>query len=182
MTDQYLVDYTVRNITTGDEEDIRVLELTDDEISSFPAEVREQIRAIIRAQGFTTPEGVTTGRIQTSWADDQDQILALLLPYITDRALYDADYTAWEARLLGGNVTDVYPPEDVAERVRAILGEALEGAIENWAEGFWEEFTSATTKADILRHFGGYIESVLETVGDEQEYSRPFMAREEAEA
>jgi len=177
MTDQYLVDYTVRNITTGDEEDIRVLELEPSEYDGFPDEVREQVRALVAEVGWGSE------RYSSSlWQTNQERILALLLPSITDRALYDSDYTAWEARLLGGNVTDVYPPEDVADRVRTILGEALDGAVENWDEGFWEEFTSATTKADILRHFGGYIESVLETVGDEQEYSRPFMAREEAEA
>ena len=99
---QYLVDYTVRNITTGDEEDIRVLELTDEEIADFPEAVREEVRDLIRQQSYTNADGVTTGRIQTSWAVDQEHIRVLLLPYITDRALYDGDYAAWETNVLEG--------------------------------------------------------------------------------
>src|SRR5262245_59948109 len=109
--DQYLVDYTVRNITTGDDEDIRVLELTDAEIDRFPAEVREQV-AVLIAAGRENPN---------EWVDHQDYVLANLLSYITDRALYDSDYGLWEINLLQDAdtaVTDIFPPEHVSGRVR----------------------------------------------------------------
>lgn len=88
--DQYLVDYTVRNITTGDEEEIRVLELTDDELAGFPEPVRAEIRDIVRRNEATT-----------RWDTDQDRIVALLLPYISKPALYRDDYGTWEEWVLG---------------------------------------------------------------------------------
>lgn len=94
--DQYLVDYTVRNITTGDEEEIRVLELEPSEYDGFPDSVREEIRALVDAVGYK-PDG---GGDHAVWDRNQDRIVELLLPYISDRALYDSDYGAWEDNLL----------------------------------------------------------------------------------
>lgn len=88
---QHLVDYSVRNITTGDEEDIRVLELDPDEMLGFPEPVRDQVIALI-------DDAQQTG---SHWAANQDAILLLLLPYISDRALYNSDYEAWERKVLG---------------------------------------------------------------------------------
>jgi hypothetical protein len=96
---QYLVDYTVRNITTGDEEDIRVLELETEEFDGFPEQVRDDIRNLIGLIAWQWHAGQP---IAADWLIAQDQILKLLLPYITDRALYDSDYEAWENNVLEG--------------------------------------------------------------------------------
>ena len=95
--DQYLVDYTVRNITTGDEEEIRLLELADDEFEGFPDAVRDEVRSLV-AVGVEAVFG--HARPHAEWDTAQEQILALLLPYISDRALYDSDYGTWEENLL----------------------------------------------------------------------------------
>jgi len=172
--DQHLIDYTVRNITTGDEEDIRVLELADGEIQGFPEAVREQIRTIIRAQSYATPEGVTTGHIQTTWADDQEKIRDMLMPYISRPELYAHDYAAWEDMVLGEPITDEYPPEDVADRVRAILYQAVDSAVENWAEGHWDEFSTRMSVTGVLEYFVGYLNTVTESPFADDAYL-PFM-------
>jgi hypothetical protein len=93
--DQHLVDYTVRNITTGDEEEIRVLELTDEEVADLPTDARavlEPHRTLWRSE---------TAVLHPEWETAQQRVLELLLPHISDRALYDSDYGAWERRVLG---------------------------------------------------------------------------------
>jgi hypothetical protein len=98
--DQYLVDYTVRNITTGDEEEIRVLEITDAEFEGFPDEIRDEIRSLV-AVGVEAVFG--HGRPHSDWDTAQEQIVGLLMPYVSNRALFDSDYGQWEENLLEGD-------------------------------------------------------------------------------
>ena len=98
--DQHLVDYTVRNIMTGDEEDLRLLELTDDEIDTFPDAVRDDVRSLLSGPAEAFRSGNSLHSTTFDWTTAQDAILSLLLPHISDRALYDADYTLWESRVL----------------------------------------------------------------------------------
>lgn len=96
-----LVNYTVRNITTGDEEDLRVLELSGEEIlNGFPPEVAKHIFHLIRQVGYNNESSH-----ETNWqlwkVQNSEIIRLLLLPYISDRALYDSDYEAWENMVLG---------------------------------------------------------------------------------
>ena len=72
---------------------------------------------------------------------------------------------------------NTYPPEDIADAVRSVLSEAVNGAIENWSEGFWSDLEPDTTRADVLRNLCGYIESLLEGFEDDpdSEYSQPLM-------
>jgi hypothetical protein len=87
---QHLIDYTVRNIETGDEEDIRVLELSTEEIALFPEAVRTQIAMLI-----------TFGsRSWSDWHTSQERILALLLPFISRPELHAADLEAWHRYVL----------------------------------------------------------------------------------
>jgi hypothetical protein len=94
---QYLIDYTIRNITTGDEEDIRILELAEDEFDGFPAEIRDEVRRQVEpaAEAFAAMQ-----LDYHAWDRAQMRILELLRPYMTDEALYERDYDAWEANLL----------------------------------------------------------------------------------
>lgn len=169
--DQHLVDYTVRNITTGDEEDIRVLELTPDEMLGFPDPVRETVIALI-------DDAQQTG---SHWEANQDRILDLLLPFISDAQLYERDYAKWERKVLGDTeppILDRYPPEHVSYRVRQLLNEAIDAAIENWQEGYWAEFTEETTVGEVWGNLAGFIESYIEL--DPDELSVAFMPRVEA--
>ncbi len=170
--DQHLIDYTVRNITTGDEEDIRVLELTDDEMAGFPDEVRDEIQSLI-AYSVEGRAGVDS----TRWETAQEQIRQLLLPYISDRWLYDSDYSLWEGKVLDADALDMYPPEDIADAVRAVLTEAIDAAIENWDEGAWSDFKAGISRGDVLRYFGGYIEAVTE--GELDSDTQPLMLSDE---
>jgi hypothetical protein len=167
--DQHLVNYTVRNICTGDEEEIRVLELTDEEMNGFPADVRGQISTLIAASVAN----------HDVWLTNQDVIVRLLLPYISRRALYDNDYGTWENYVLKNDalLLDAYPPEEIADAVKRVLLGAVDGAVENWAEGFWANVDVCTTEANILRDFADYIDAVLEPVGDDEFYERGLMTQ-----
>lgn len=100
---QYLVDYTVRNITTGDEEEIRVLELTTEEIATFPADVRGEIANLLADVNAAREAGFAA---HAEWDHAQSRIVELLLPYLSDRALYDSDYERWESNLLEFDADD----------------------------------------------------------------------------
>lgn len=164
--DQYLVDYTVRNITTGDEEEIRVLELEPAEYDGFPETVREEIRGLVAAVGYQ-PDG---GGDMPTWDRNQDRIVELLLPYITHLDIYRADYARWERMVLDDDdILASTPPEDVADAVYDILNTAAGAAIANWAEGFWEHFHPSTTRREVLQNFAGFITAWLETVSDEDD-------------
>lgn len=97
---QYLIDYSVRNITTGNEEEIRLLELADDEAAGLP----DDVRAILdpHRQAFQTHARIE----HPAWDNAQDAILALLLPRIRNRALYESDYDAWQEWLLESDDAD----------------------------------------------------------------------------
>jgi len=168
--DQHLVDYTVRNITTGDEEDIRVLELDPDEVAGFPAAVREQVAALI-ADGQHS---------NARWTVNQERILQLLLPFITNRELYEHDYQLWEALVLDPEqpATDIYPPEDVAFKVRGVLDQAVSAAIENWNEGHWDDWTVSTTERTALEALIGFLQSLTEMSDEDYESHRTLVLRE----
>lgn len=166
--DQHLVDYTVRNISTGDGEEVRLLELTDDEAAGLPADVRailDPLRHQFQAD-TVIPHPV--------WDTAQDSILALLRPYISRPALFDNDYTTWEQVVLENDqpLLEDYPPEHIKDAVHNLLLEAVDGALENWNEGFWAEFDVRMTAADTLRYFTGYIEALLD---GNDEYERGLM-------
>jgi len=74
-------------------------------------------------------------------------------------------------------ILDEYPPEHVADAVRRVLNVAVAAAIENWDEGFWEDFSSTTTTREIYRNFIGFVASWLETVEDDDDpdMARPFI-------
>jgi hypothetical protein len=95
---QHTIDYAVRNITTGDEEDIRILEEPATYLAAFPEAIREDAARLIAEPGVF--DGVSDFD-WSIWRTNQDTLLVLLLPYITDRALYESDYGLWEARVLG---------------------------------------------------------------------------------
>jgi len=99
---QHLVNYTVRNIITGDGEDERILELGPDELGGFPEEVRDQIQWLI-------DDSQQTG---SHWDGAQETMLDLLLPYISERELFDASYPAWEQNVLEGSYEPqaTFPP------------------------------------------------------------------------
>jgi len=63
-------------------------------------------------------------------------------------------------------LTDKLSPEDVEDTVnkelRDALRWALQGCIENWREGFWEDFEEDTTVGEVLSMFLGYIQSIAE--------------------
>jgi len=113
--DQHLVDYTVRNITTGDEEELRLLELTDEEAGQLPADAQAVLgphRTLWRTeQAILHPE----------WETAQDELLRLLLPYISDRALYDSDYAQWEENVLFDE--DIEVVRDDQARAQRMLDE-----------------------------------------------------------
>jgi hypothetical protein len=162
--DQHLIDYTVRNIMTGDEEDIRVLELTPDEMLGFPEPVRDEAIALI-------DDAQQTG---SHWATNQAHILDLLLPYISNHALFDADYEAWERKVLGDErILDGSSPEDVAIVVSLVLKTAADAAIENWDDGFWEDFHPTTTRRELLENFVGFIQAWLEV--DDPDFELPLI-------
>jgi hypothetical protein len=91
---QYLIDYTVRNITTGDEEDIRVLELEPAEYDGFPESVREQIRSLVADCNW----GGTT--MWPVWHENRERIVELLMPFISGRRMFNGNYERWERELL----------------------------------------------------------------------------------
>ena len=157
--DQHLVDYTVRNISTGDEEEIRVLELTDDEIAGFPDAVRDDVASLIAASLDNRDDWRST---------HQDTIVRTLLPYISRRDLFERDYGAWETYVLEGSV-DTLAPEDMAATVRHVLHAGVEAAIANWAEGYWSEFDDTTPARDVLAQFGGFLSAWLESVDDDDD-------------
>lgn len=103
--DRALVDYTVRNITTGDEEDIRVLELSAEEYDGFPAEVRRLVYGYVSDAGWGTDD-----YDRQAWESGQERIRELLLPWIHDVGLYERDYATWEQNVLDGR----YEPEATA--------------------------------------------------------------------
>ena len=97
---QYLIDYTIRNITTGDEEDTRILELADDEFDGFPDAVRDEVRQLTeRFRAIWNTEFVQDIDYH-AWEETQMRILELLKPYMSDPELYENDYDAWENNLL----------------------------------------------------------------------------------
>lgn len=165
--DQYLVDYTVRNITTGDEEEVRLLELTDAEVAGLPTEAQAILEPLRHA--FQSDNVIP----HPDWDAAQDQLLSVLRPLISDPELYEYDYEAWEQNLLDGayqsTLTDSVPPEEVADVVRSILHVAVEAAIANWAEGFWADYTEATRSRQVLAQFAGFLTAWLETVADEDD-------------
>ena len=57
---QHLIDYTVRNITTGDEEELRVLELEADEFDGFPETVRDEIRGLVIPLAIRIPRRIAS--------------------------------------------------------------------------------------------------------------------------
>lgn len=100
LFDQYLVDYTVRNLTTGDEEEIRVLEI--DDVSGFPDRVRDEVQSYI-AVGNDVMGG---GRPHMDWEDAQDALRQILMPYISEPDLYETRYNSWEQHVLGNEDVD----------------------------------------------------------------------------
>ena len=175
---QYLVDYTVRNIPTGDEDDLRLLELTDDEIAGFPDAVRGAVRSLLASPAAA----YRTGSSLTGWDATAEAIRTLLLPYISDSWLYQNDYGAWEQNVLdeaygtGIPVTEPCPPEAVGDRVRQVLDEQVAGALENWSEGHWEDWSTATKRREVLERFVGYLESIIElSREDVSDLDQPIM-------
>jgi hypothetical protein len=41
------------------------------------------------------------------------------------------------------------PPEDIADAAYEVLTAAAGGAIHNWAEGFWDDFSPSTTRREM---------------------------------
>lgn len=177
--DQQLVDYAVRNIVTGDEEDLRVLELTADELAGLPELVRDEITELVRACGW--PDDYDYAK----WRVNQDRVLSLLLPYISYSGIYRDDYAAWEEWVLADDedkpklaarferALDYYPPEELSYQVRGMLNEAIDSAIENWQEGYWAEFSLGTTRAEVWAALAGFITSYVEL--EPEELDVPFM-------
>lgn len=153
--------YTVRNITTSDEEDIRVLELTDEELARFPEPVREEVHRIVADNAERFRVGWQPGDNE-HWLNDQDILLRMLLPWISDRALYDSDYGRWEARLLGDDarLLDSLPPETIADNVRTALTTLVEAAVENWAEGYWADVPPTLTHGEAFDMLAGFVDSM----------------------
>ena len=60
-------------------------------------------------------------------------------------------------------------PEDVSYAVRQVLHDAMDAAVENWAEGYWPEFTTKTTHGDVLDQFVGFIQAWKESVDIEED-------------
>jgi hypothetical protein len=69
------------------------------------------------------------------------------------------------------------PPEDIADAAYEVLTAAAGGAIHNWAEGFWDDFSPSTTRREVLENFAGYITAWLETVtdADDPDLGMPFI-------
>lgn len=76
------------------------------------------------------------------------------------------------------SLLNAHPPEDIAARVRQVLTEAIDAAIENWNEGYWADFTTDTTVGEVLGNLGGYIESYLEL--ETEDMAAPLMEETDA--
>ena len=94
------IDYAVRNITTGDEEETRLFEDPNSYIKGFieegiPEELMDTIRTILAKlvahYTFNTP--YPDWRIREAHLD---AILAILKHYMSHQELYDKDYGEWE--------------------------------------------------------------------------------------
>lgn len=186
--DQYLVDYTVRNITTGDGEEMRVLELTVEEVQRFPADTVQSIGDLL-AEAHTRFAVDGPAPLDWSWEETLESIRQALLPYISDPVLYHSSYSAWESNVLSESYTgevrllDVLPPEDITDRVRAIALGAVDGALENWDEGYWQGWTTNTTRRNVLTNLAGYLLSLAEMPDeDDEELGQPIHAMLEADA
>ncbi len=99
--DRHLIDYTVRNLTTGDGEEERVLELEHAEFVGFPEYLQVGLEGIVQAARANP----------ALWLPYQDVILAMLKPHISEPALYERDYTAWERIVLGDDDTQLHSHE-----------------------------------------------------------------------
>lgn len=121
---QQLIDYTVRNITTGDEEDIRVQELDDSDVNGFPDEVQDEIRSLL-ASAHDSAAGARSLEARVTWGEVNDQILNLLLPYISDRPLYDQDYPAWENNVLDGLYEGINAEAGLNDKGQLMVGDVL---------------------------------------------------------
>jgi hypothetical protein len=162
---QYLVDYTVRNLTTGDGEEERVLELTEDEFDGFPLAVRDQVKKLVQTAAggmvWTAPDHDARAA-RAAWEVAQDRVLGLLMPFISEREMYAKDYTAWERYVLGDDAMDAYPPESITDAVVKVLEFAQQAAVENWNEGYWEGLTTRSTQGDVLKMFVGFVSAWME--------------------
>lgn len=114
---QHLIDYTVRNITTGDEEDIRILELSDHEIlNGFPPEVAHQIYALIKEVGYSEGSEYADW---TAWQTNQEKIRELLLPLISHRDIYELEYSLWEEAVVEDD-WDLVKPASLEDKLWAL--------------------------------------------------------------
>jgi hypothetical protein len=77
------VDYAIRNCTVGDEEQIRLWENPEDYVDNVPIEVRDQLRKLI-VELEAEKDGV------------EENIIELLMPYMSNRDVYEFDYPLWE--------------------------------------------------------------------------------------